>query len=176
MPGELDYMNKNFSTFINGTRTISALFFSFFITGIAFCFLFKKNLNKNTLSFILLIFLINFISQFIGLSLNQDRVFDLNNSYLALYSISTISLLYLIQKLNFDDLIPLMFYFIIIILCFSVIYILYFNLDKFVDTLISKNLYNLIHPDIALFYQAQPRITGLSRTISIINLFLIIIY
>ena len=29
MPGELNYMNANIITFINGLRTINALFFSF---------------------------------------------------------------------------------------------------------------------------------------------------
>ena len=55
-----------------------------------------------------------------GLLLNEDRSFDLNNSYLVLYSIGTISLLYLTNKFDFDDLIPVLMYFLIFILTLSI--------------------------------------------------------
>ena len=121
MPGELLYMDKNIFTFINGMRTINALIFSFFISGFAIFFLIKKDLNKNTLSLVLIIFFIHFISQFAGLLLNEDRSFDLNNTYLVIYSLGTISLLYLIQKFSFYDVIPILMYFLIFILILSII-------------------------------------------------------
>ena len=67
-------------------------------------------------------------------------------------------------------------YFIIFILTVSIIFILIKNFDKIPQIVNEYNLYYFLHPDIALNYQAPPRITGLSRTISIINLFLIIIF
>ncbi len=176
MPGELLYMNANIFTFINGLRTINALFFSFLITGFAIFFLIRKDLNKKTMSFVLLIFFIHFISQFVGLLLNEDRSFDLNNSYLVLYSIGTISLLYLIKKFDFDDLIPVLMYFLIFILTLSIFSIVYFNYESLGDVIKYKNFYYLIHPDVSLNYQAQPRITGFSRTLSIITIFLLGIY
>ncbi len=176
MPGELLYMNKNIFTFVNGMRTINALIFSFFITGFAIFFLIKKDSNKNKISFILIIFLIHFISQFAGLILNEDRSFDLNNTYLVIYSVGTISLLYLIQRLSVYDIIPLLMYFLIFILILSIIAVIYFNFEHLKVIFDHKNLYYLIHPDVSLNYQAQPRITGFSRTISIISIFLIGIY
>ncbi len=176
MPGELLYMDKNIFTFINGMRTINALIFSFFISGFAIFFLIKKDLNKNTLSLVLIIFFIHFISQFAGLLLNEDRSFDLNNTYLVIYSLGTISLLYLIQKFSFYDVIPILMYFLIFILILSIIGVIYFNFENLKDLVNHKNLYYLIHPDISLNYQAQPRITGFSRTLSIISIFLTGIY
>ena len=67
-------------------------------------------------------------------------------------------------------------YFIIFILTVSIIFILIKNFDKIPQIVNEYNLYYFLHPDIALNYQAPPRITGLSRTISIINLFVIIIF
>ena len=64
-----------------------------------------------------------------GLLLNEDRSFDLNNSYLVLYSIGTISLLYLTNKFDFDDLIPVLMYFLIFILTLSIFGIVYFNYE-----------------------------------------------
>ena len=176
MPGELFYMNKDIITFFNGMRTINVLIFCFFISLFALYYLFDKNLNKNPISVILIIYLIYFISQFAGLLLNKDRIFDLNNTYLVIYSIGTISLLYLINKFDFDDLIPLLMYFLIFILTVSVIFIVIKNLDKIPQIVNEYNLYYFLHPDVALNYQAPPRITGFSRTISIINLFLMIIF
>ncbi len=176
MPGELFYMNKDIITFFNGMRTINVLIFCFFISIFALYYLFDKNLNKNAISIILVIYLVYFISQFTGLLLNKDRIFDLNNTYLVIYSIGTISLLYLINKFDFYDLIPLLMYFLIFILTASVIFVVIKNFDKIPHIVNEYNFYYFLHPDEALNYQAPPRITGLSRTISIINLFLIIIF
>ena len=176
MPGELAYMSKDIFTFFNGIRTINALFFSFFITVLGILFLIKKDINKNTISITLLLFFIHFISQIIGLLLNEDRLFDLNNTYLVLYSFGTISLIYLIKKLGFDNLIPLFMYFLIFILTISIIYVVWHNIPNLNDALKFYSIYNLIHPDIAINYQAQPRITGFSRSLAVINIFLISIY
>ncbi len=176
MPGELFYMNKDIITFFNGMRTINALLFCFFISIFGLYYSFDKNLNKNAISIILAIYLVYFISQFTGLLLNKDRIFDLNNTYLVIYSIGTISLLYLINKFDFYDLIPLLMYFLIFILTASVIFVVIKNFDQIPYIVNEYNFYYFLHPDVALNYQAPPRITGLSRSISIINLFLIIIF
>ena len=126
MPGELYYMNKDIITFFNGMRTINVLLFCFFISIFALYYLFDKNLNKNAISIILVIYLVYFVSQFTGLLLNKDRIFDLNNTYLAIYSIGTISLLYLINKFDFYELIP----FIHVFYNFYINCINYFYINK----------------------------------------------
>ncbi len=177
MPGELLYMDKNFVTFINGTRTINAFIFSLLTIIAAFYYFSKNKSNERRVSFVLLFFLIHFVSQLIGLILNPERsLFDANNIYLVLYSFGTLSILYLIKNLNLNELIPYLMYFVFFILIFSVIVILYNNKELIPDVINQKNLYYLISPEVSLNYQAQPRITGLSRTISIINIFFIAQY
>lgn len=177
MPGELLYMSKNIVTFINGTRTINAFIFSLVTIIIAFYYFSKNKSNERTISIVLVFFLIHFVSQIIGLILNPERsIFDLNNVYLVLYSLGTLSILYLIKNLNLNELIPYLMYFIFLILIFLVIFILYNNKDLIPDVVNQKNLYYLISPEVSVNYQAQPRITGLSRTVSIINIFFIAQY
>ena len=177
MPGELLYMNKNIVTFINGTRTINALFFSLVTIIVAFYYFSKNKSDERTISIVLVFFLIHFVSQLIGLIFNPERsFFDINNIYLVLYSLGTISILYIIKNLNLNELIPYLVYFVLLILILSVIFILYNNKELIPDVINRKNFYYLISPEASINYQAQPRITGLSRTISIINIFLIVQY
>lgn len=175
MPGELAYMNNNIITFVNGMRTIFAIIFSC-LTIILATYLFIKNAKFNSKLIILKIFLIYFISQIVGLTINQDRLLDLNNIYLVLYAICTISILHVLENKNFQNLIPFFMYFIPFILMLSVFFVFITNSESIFSILYEKNLYYLLHPDVPLAYQAPPRITGLSRTISIINIFLIIFY
>lgn len=175
-PGELSYMFNDKITFINGMRTIFAIIFSILMIILALSLSIKDHKQLNKKSIILIIFLIHFISQIVGLSLNPDRAIDLNNIYLVLYSLSTISILYIIQNRNYQNLIPFLIYFMIFILAIYVIFVASQNPDKILETLYTKSFYTLIHPDIAFNYQAPPRITGFSRTLAIINIFLLVIF
>ena len=172
-PGELGYMFKDKITFINGMRTIFAIIFSILMIMLAISLIIKDHKQFNKKSIILIIFLIHFVSQIIGLSLNPDRAIDLNNIYLVLYSISTISILLIIQNKNYENLIPFLIYFIIFILTVSVIFVISSSPENIYKIIFENNLYTMLHPDIAFNYQAPPRITGFSRTIAIINIFLI---
>ena len=177
MPGELLYMNENIITFINGSRTINAMIFSSLSIIIALFYFSKNKGNVNSISLLLLIFSIHFISQLIGLLLNPERSFlDINNIYLILYSLGALSILYIIKNLNLDDLLPYLMNFIFFILTILVIFVIFNNREFIPDIINQKNLYYLIHPDVSINFQAQPRITGFSRTISIINIFLILNY
>ena len=177
MPGELLYMNENIITFINGSRTINAMIFSSLSIIIALFYFSKNKGNVNSISILLLIFSIHFISQLIGLLLNPERSFlDINNIYLILYSLGALSILYIIKNLNLDDLLPYLMNFIFFILTILVIFVIFNNREFIPDIINQKNLYYLIHPDVPINFQAQPRITGFSRTISIINIFLILHY
>ena len=67
-------------------------------------------------------------------------------------------------------------YFIIFILTASIIFILIKNFDKIPQIVNEYNLLLFSSPGCSTKLSSSPRITGLSRTISIINLFLIIIF
>ena len=177
MPGELLYMHENIITFINGTRTINAIIFSLFSIVVALYYFSKNDGKINYFSIVILIFLIHFVSQLIGLILNPERSFyDLNNIYLILYSLGTIAILYIIKNLNLNELVPYLMNFIFFILIFSIFFILFSNRELIPEILNQGNFYYLIHPDVSINYQAQPRITGFSRTVSIINIFFIVYY
>ena len=85
MPGELLYMNENIITFINGSRTINAMIYSSLSIIIALFYFSNNKGNVNSISLLLLIFSIHFISQLIGLLLNPERSFlDINNMKMEL--------------------------------------------------------------------------------------------
>ena len=111
MPGEINYMNKDIIAFSNGMRSIFALSFSFFTIIFAVYFLiFNKN-NLNNKSVVLTIFLIYFLSQVIGLSLNFQRELNLNTLYLIIYSLSTISICYIIKVNKFENILQYFYFF-----------------------------------------------------------------
>jgi hypothetical protein len=76
------------------------------------------------------------------------------------------------QKLY--KILPYFFYFALSILTFAYLLILSQSTGNFIS-IIAGNLYNLFHPDELLFYQAPPRVSGLTRSFGIISLSLMII-
>ena len=111
-------------------RTIFAVGFSSLTILLALFYVIKKNKESTEKSILLMIFIIYLISQLIGLTLNQDRSFDLNNTYLVLYAIGTISILYLLNIKNLDNLLPIFLYFLIFILILSIIFVLTKSSDQ----------------------------------------------
>ena len=140
-PGEILYMNLNLITFINGMRTISAITFSLLMIILASYYLIKNGLQIKSGSVVLLFFFIHFASQIIGLVLNPERFIDIYNLYLVLYSIGTISTLYLLKNSKFHDLIPILMYFLGFILIISVVFVVISNSEKILELFFHKNLY-----------------------------------
>ena len=66
------------------------------------------------------------------------------------------------------------FYFALSILTVAYLLILSQSTGNFIS-IIAGNLYNLLHPDELLFYQAPPRVSGITRSFGIISLSLMII-
>jgi hypothetical protein len=174
VPSEILLMDQGLIRFFNGIKSINAIFFAILSIFLALFFYLKS--YKKTKSFILVIFSIHFFSQIIGLLLNNERVIELNNIYLILYAFGTISILFLIKNFNLYDLISIMMSFVGLILFASVVYILVSNFDQLKLTLENVNLYYLINPNIEIHFQSQPRITGLSRSVAIITIYLIILF
>ena len=176
MPGEMSNMTKDMVTFSNGMRTIIALGFSLFSAIFAVYFLIFNREKLNKRSIIIIIFLIYFLSQLIGLSLSFEREFSLNNTYLIIYSISSISIFYLILINKYENIFLYFLYFLIFILFLMIVSILLFKGSEILHIIYDKNFYYLLHPDYPILNQAPPRITGLSRSVAIINIFFITIY
>ena len=174
MPGEIGYMNKNLVSFVNGMKTIMAISLSILTIGFTIYLYIQKKIQTH--SILLIIFFIHFFSQFIGLIFNNERVIDLNTTYLILYAVGTVCIFHIIDNFKLYKLLPYLIYFIILILFLSLIIITMDSKDIISKIIESRNLYNFLHPDTAINYQDPQRITGFSRTIAVINIFLIILY
>ena len=173
IPYEIEYMTDSFINFINGSRSIAAILFSVSSLVLLFFLIILKKIKK--LSIILSLFALYFIFQFIGLVTNEGRVVELTSTYLILYALGTISVLMIIDSQKLYKILPYFFYFSLSILTVAYLIILTQSTGNFL-TIIAGNLYNLHHPDELIFYQAPPRITGLTRSFGIISLSLLIIF
>ena len=172
LPYEIKDMTKSFIHFLNASRSISAILFSLIsLTLLIFLIIFKK---VKKFSIILVLFTLYFIFQFIGLITNDTRIADIHSAYLLLYALSSISILMIIDSQNLYKILPYFFYFALSILTIAYLIILIQSTDNFIS-IIAGNLYNLLHPDELIFHQAPPRISGLTRSFSIISLSLLII-
>ena len=172
IPYEIKDMTNSLINFLNGFRSIGAILFSLISLTILFFLIIFKKVKK--FSFILVLFSLYFIFQLIGLITNGARVTDIHSAYLILYGLSTISILMIIDSQKLYKILPYFFYFALSILTVAYLLILSQSTGNFIS-IIAGNLYNLFHPDELLFYQAPPRVSGLTRSFGIISLSLMII-
>ena len=172
MPGEINYMKSNFISFINGSRTILAIIVSFLSVIILFISLKKKKIKKA--SFILTLFLLYFIFQIFGL-ITAERPFDIHRTYLVIYAIGTISIFFLVYYNNLNEILPYLWIISLLIIFFAFSITILNSPQSIIDVLNRGNLYWLFHPDVAIFDQAPPRITGLTRALGLLSIFIIIL-
>ena len=113
-----------------------------------------------------------FFSHLIGLLLNAERNLDLNNAYLPILGISTIILFYSCEIIELN-LIKHFFWISIFFLLLVLILIIFPKIPEMKNlnfgALFSERELNILKT-------VNPRITGLSRSLAIINLFLILIF
>jgi hypothetical protein len=173
LPYEIKDMTKSFVQFLNASRSIGAILFSLISLTLLFFFTVFNKIKK--FSFILILFSLYFIFQLIGLINNDTRITDIHSAYLLLYALSTISILMIIDNQKYYKILPYFFYFALTILTIAYLMILSQSADNFLS-IIAGNLYNLLHPDELLFYQAPPRVSGITRSFSIISLSLMVIF
>lgn len=171
MPGELNYMNESLTKFINGSRTILAFGFSFVSIIIIFLIYITKKPKK--LSVLLILFILYFIFQVFGLIGNDLRPFDIHRTYLVVYALGIISILIIIDYYKLYDLFPYIFIISLSIISVAYLIIIINASDQILSSILQGNMYAFLHPDIAFYYQAPPRITGITRSFGIISLALI---
>ena len=173
LPYEIKNITKSFVQFLNASRSIGAILFSLISLTLLFFLIIFKKIKK--FSLILILFSLYFIFQLIGLITNDTRVTDIHSTYLLLYALSTISIFIIIDNQKNYRILPYFFYFALTILTIAYLIILSQSIDNFI-AIIGGNLYNLLHPDELFFYQAPPRISGLTRAFAIISLSLLVIF
>lgn len=167
---------ENFLESLRMMRTILPLIFGTIITF--FLLINIKRIDKIS-KFHIFFFLI-FTFQIIGLYLNKDRFFchtenrcHLTNLFLPLQGITTIMLFILCDYIKNSNILKYFFWIMIALLVSILIIII---IPKLPD-LVYLNFYEAFdEKDSNLFNLSNPRITGISRTLAIINLFLILFF
>lgn len=169
-PDEIYFYADSYVKSINAARILFALLTSTLISiYFAYMFLSKKIKIKK----IELFFFLFFLSQIVGLFFNKERSFNIENSYLVILAIGSICLIILSNQFKIKDFIKYFFYISILFLALALIFVL---MEKFHE-LQSLNFYKIYaEHDLNLLGQANPRITGISRMLAIINLFLILYF
>ena len=152
-------------------RLIAGLFSTLLIITFSFFYISTKKKIKISKIYLILIFI--FISQIIGLYFNESRVFNLYNSFLALLAIGTIALFILCEQINIKSVIKYFFWILIFFLIIAFIMSIYPKINN-LQYLDFQSAFAGREENI--FGGSNPRATGLSRSLSIINLFLILLF
>ena len=129
--------------------------------------------QTNKINKIYLFIILSFISQLIGLYFNQEKTFDTFNTFLAFLSIGTVCLLALCDQIKVENILKYFFWASLIILTLVFITISSFKFPE----LKNFDFYTSFAPkDSNIFTLNNPRISGLSRTLAVLNLFLILYF
>jgi len=169
-PDKIYFFGESYVKSIDAARILLALLASILIS-IYFIYIFtSENVKITRINFFFLLF---FLSHAVGLFFNKERSFDIHNLYLAILSIGTVCLIVLCNHYKIKNIMKYFIYISILFLTFALIITL---LGKF-DELKNLNFYKIYSEhDLNFLGQTNPRITGISRMLAIINLFLILYY
>ena len=162
--------------YFNGLRIIlSILIIIIFVIWNIFLF-YKKKIYQHIFKFnIINIYLLYFFSQLIGLIANFHENFNFNNLYLLFLALGTLNFIVFASKYKFGSSLKNLFYLFLVFLFLVNLYILSTRFNEILELVImGKSLYGITNANEVLFNQAIPRVTGLSRSLAILNLFLII--
>ena len=153
------------------TRLIMALFSTLLM--ITFCFIYIIIKKKFKISRIYLILILIFISQIIGLYYNENKDFSLAHSFLPILAIGTIALFILCEQIDTKIITKYFFWILIFFLTIAFIINVYPKINdlKYFDFQSA-----FAGREANIFGLTNPRVTGLSRSLSIINLFLILLF
>ena len=169
-PYEIVNLGKNFWQSINSLRILLALVSTLLITCYFLFVFFFKNIKIEKINYFFLLF---FSSQIIGLYLNKEKHFDIQSLYLVILSIGTIFLFILCNYFRINNIIKKFILIGVLFLCTVLILSISIKLNDLKDL----NFYEAFNNNnLNPMGQANPRITGLSRTLAIINLFIIVFF
>lgn len=169
-PYEVLNFSLNLKYSINYLRFILPFLFSLLIIIFLLYILLKNRFKIKTLH---LIFFLYFFSQLIGLYLNDQRDFNINNYFLSIFAIGTICLFVLFDYYKIDYLYKYIFSLSLLALFLG------FNMSFWTEL---NNINNLNFYDafseksLNILQQPRIRITGLSRILAIINLFIFLYF
>ena len=163
------YKSINFSkdllVSISSLRSLSASIISIVLI---FYFLYLVVLKKIKINEIHLLFILFFLCYIFGLLFNDEKLFNFTNNYLVILSFGSICLFVIIDSLKLNKIIIYFFW----ISLFFLIFVFSLTMISKISEINSFNLYKLFDGTTNnLLGETNPRISGLSRMLAIINLF-----
>tara|TARA_A100001015_G_scaffold321299_1_gene451318 strand:- start:2230 stop:3660 length:1431 start_codon:yes stop_codon:yes gene_type:complete len=186
-PSDFELITSSKSSAFNAARLFIALITSliiiiFFFKDLVKYFFKKKNkilIDKNYLIFYL--FLTFLLTQIIGYFWNFNDLINSNyadNIYLIILSFGFVAYFFLIKKTISTEMLKFFLYCLYFLICLSGIVFTIVHISK--SSLESANyfsLYNSVLAEHQFFLNHElPRVTGISRTLSILNIILISLY
>ena len=173
-PTDVNKIFNNPMNFINALRFIFGILMSLISIVLLIYFLITQKINK--FSNLSILFILYFIFQVIGLINNELREFNIDNTYLIIFSLGAISSLIILFNEKNNEYINFIFL-ISVVLLTLVFLIIFFSLNNFFETAINQgSLYYLYHPHFTFMDQSLPRVTGATRSFAITALALLLIF
>lgn len=170
IPNDIVNFGKSFTESINAIRIFIALTLSVLIILYFFFIFFFREIKITKINIFFFLF---FTSQVLGVYLNEERNFDIHNLYLAILAIGTVCLFMFLDYFRINYLTK---YLLLIALFFLSIALIFFVSLKF-NEIKNFNFYVAFqNHETNSFNQVNPRITGLSRMLALINLFIILYF
>ena len=169
---------KNIQAYLGEFRVLMSIVAILIFVIWNFLLFTKKRNVAHIINFnLIFVFILYFFCQFIGLVQNNSVVFQYNNYYLLFLSLGTLNLfLFITNSRNEGHYESLLYLLLITILVHSFL-ILATRFDVAIMAIAQgQSIYSLTNPNEIFMGQTIPRITGLSRSFAILNLFLIVWY
>ena len=175
-PDEIAYFGYDLGRSINSIRMLTPILLTY-LTTIYLIFFFIKNHKYNyfkKINNLVFLFYAYYSLQALGLAVSDTRDFNLDNFFLVILCLGVLNIFIFIKLYEFEKYCHLFLKVSVFILIIVIVTIFILKKNDLSFAMIYHNLYTLTKPHEAFLYGELPRSTGISRTLSIINLFFMV--
>ena len=175
-PDEIYFFGIDWARSINALRILIPLCLTY-LTTIYLIFFFIKNNEKNYFKKtknLVFLFYAYYLLQTLGLAFNVERDFNHNNFFLVILCLGVLNIFLFFKIYKFEKYSHLFLKTSIMVLIISIMVIIYLKKDTIIHEMSFYSLYTLTRPHELFLYGELPRATGISRSISMINLFFMV--
>jgi O-antigen ligase len=165
------YNLNTFLDFLHSLRIWMPILFGTIVLFLFIQILKKKEKNFINYSHYLSIFSFIFLLQLMG-AIFSERI-NFQTIYVLIFCIIALAMFSLIEHLQLQKLYKYFLHILIFLIGLAVLFFFYYNYEEFIVSFKSGNLYSIFNPDQLILGQAPPRITGFSRMLAVLSLFVI---
>jgi len=165
------YNLNTFLDFLHSLRIWMPILFGTIVLFLFIQILKKKEKNFINYSHYLSIFSFIFLLQLMG-AIFSERI-NFQTIYVLIFCIIALAMFSLIEHLQLQKLYKYFLHILIFLIGLAVLFFFYYNYEKFIVSFKSGSLYSIFNPDQLILGQAPPRITGFSRMLAVLSLFVI---